>query len=406
MSVLSLRLRTLLLPLGTSALMALSACGLETYNETGLVTDTRPEGDADTDADGDSDSDADGDSDSDSDSDSDADTDMSISSVSPDWGTTAGGTSVTLNGTFAATSGEVLFGAKAGSVQSWTTSSISVSTPSQSAEGVYDITVKSGSNEVIETGGFTAFEDASGKASVLGSLNWWDYNENVYDPGQDFGNSTMFMNVPLDFHWWEFYGASEDSCSDNFSTSKPLSVYSDFDVPQIQFKQSTRTVTMNWEESALRWYGEYTSSSLGQGSAYDLQAVNSPVYPSFSIADISRGPKAFTVTSPAAVTGAFQYLSRTGLNFSWSASGADAIMINIVVTPTGDFADSVHDVTCWVKNDGSFTVPPSLFSQWGSDNYAYLIIGAAKEGTGINPVDNGDARVAGVYWRVSAAVTQ
>jgi hypothetical protein len=404
MSVLSPRLRTFLLPLGTSALLALSGCGLATFNETGVVTDTGPAGDADTDADGDSDSDADGDGDSDTDSDT--DTDMSISGVTPDWGTTAGGTSVTLNGTFAAASGEVLFGSKAGSVQSWTKSSISVNTPTQSAGGLYDITVKSGSNEVTETEAFTAYEDAAGKASVVGSMNWWDYNENVYEAGLDYGNSTMFMTVPVDFHWWDFYGAAEDSCADNFSTAKTVSVYTDFDVNQVQFKQSSRTVSMNWESGNLRWFGEYASGALGQGSAYDLQTVNSAVYPSFSISDVTRGPKAFTVTSPAAVTGSFQYLSRTGLNFSWSASGADAIMINIVVTPTGDFADSVHDVTCWVKNDGSFTVPPSLFSKWGSGNYAYLIIGAAKEGTGTNPVDNGEARVAGTYWRISAALTQ
>ena len=99
-------------------------------------------------------------------------------------------------------------------------------------------------------------------------------------------------------------------------------------------------------------------------------------------------------------------LSRTNLNFNWNASGADQILINIVVTPTGQWTDKVHDVTCWAKNDGSFTVPSSLFSQWGSGSIAYLIIGAAKEGTGTNPIDNGDARIAGIYWRVSAAYTQ
>ncbi|MFT5585532.1 MAG: hypothetical protein ACI9VR_003124 [Cognaticolwellia sp.] len=406
MRVVSKHLRSLLLPVGATALLVLAGCGLETFNETGVVTESGPAGDADTDADGDSDSDADADGDGDSDTDSDTDTDMSISGLTPDWGTTAGGTVVTLNGTFTASSGEVLFGTKAGSVQNWSTNSISVSTPSQSTAGLLDITVKSGSNEVVETEAFTTYQDATGQASVLGTLNWWDYNENVYESGLDFGDGSMFMNVPLDIHWWELYAASEDSCSDNFVSSKGLSVYSDFEVSQVQLKQSTRTVTMSWQEPNLRWYGEYTSSQLGQGSAYDLQSVNSAVYPTFSIADAARGPKAFTVTSPAAVTGAFQSLSRTGLNFSWSASGADAVMINIVVTPTGDFADAVHDVTCWAKNDGSFTVPSSLFSQWGSGSIAYLIVGAAKEGTGTNPIDNGDARVAGVYWRVSAAQTR
>ena len=406
MRVFSMQLRSILLPLGASALLALAGCGLETYNETGVVTD--PEGDADTDADGDSDSDADGDgdSDADSDSDSDSDTDMSINSVTPDWGTTAGGTVVTINGTFAASSGEVLFGTESGSVQSWNNSSISVTTPSQSGAGLYDITVNSGSNQVVQTEAFTAYEDASGQASVLGSMNWWDYNENVYEPGLDYGDSVMFMNVPSDFHWWELYAASQDSCSDNFVSSNPLNVYTDFEVPQVQLKQGSRTVSMDWNSASLGWVGEYTTSALSQGSAYDLQTVSSAVYPSFSITDATRGPKAFTVTSPSAVSGSIQSLSRTNLTFNWSASGADAILINIVVTPTGQWTDKVHDVTCWAKNDGSFTVPSSLFSQWGNGSIAYLIIGAAKEGSGTNPIDNGDARIAGIYWRVSAAYTQ
>lgn len=404
MRVLTQSLRPLLTPTLAIALLGLSACGLETYNETAVPSDSRPSGDADTDADGDSDADADGDGDSDTDSDT--DTDMSIDSVTPNWGTTAGGTTVVLNGTFTSAAGDVLFGSNKGTVQNWGTSSISVNTPSQSAEGVYDIVVTSGSNEVVATEAFTALQDATGVASVMGTVNWFDYNENVYEPGQDTGNASMFMNVPLDIHWWELYAASEDTCSDNFVSSKGLSVYSDFDVSQVQLQQSSRTITMNWQEANLRWYGEFTSASLGQGSSYDLQEVTSPVYPAFSITDAARGPKAFTVTSPSAVTGSFQTLTRTNLNFSWSASGADAILINIVVTPTGDFADARHDVTCWAKNDGSFTVPPSLFSNWGSGSIAYILVGAAKEGAGTNPVDNGDARIAGIYWRVSAAETR
>ncbi|MED5370004.1 MAG: IPT/TIG domain-containing protein [Myxococcota bacterium] len=389
------------------SLLLLTACGLTTYPDTALTSgdDSGAEGDADTDADADGDSDADADGDSDSDSDADGDADISITSISPQYGTTAGGESVVLIGEFGSSQGAVLFGDQTGSVTSWGPSAIEVLTPSQSTAGLVDVTVTASGGSHTETEAFVVYEDATGMASVLGAIGWWDYNENVFTSGLDEGTAAVFMNVPLDFHWWELYSASADSCADNFSSSKGLSVYTDLDVASMSLSSGGKTITLPWDSTNNRWYGEYTQAALVQGGQYDLPTVSSAVYPSFSITDAARGPKAFTVTSPSMVSGSLAYLSRSQLNFSWTASGADAILINVLVT-SSDGATTYHDVTCWARNDGSFTVPAGLFPNWGSDRVAYLVIGAATEGTGVNPVDNGDSRIAGVYWRIGAAYTQ
>jgi predicted RecA/RadA family phage recombinase len=394
-----MRLRFLaLIPL----VAGLTACGLETFNPSEGDDTAFPDSDADTDADGDSDTDADGDSDSDTDT----DVNVTLTTVTPDYGTETGGKLITLVGDFGNNQGTVTIGSKAAPVVNWNSSYIEAYTPGQSTSGAFDVTVEVGGSSDTLTEGFYVFPDLSGTGAMMGAVEWYDYNDGLFDASADGGGAVAYWIDNQDVHWWELYAGSVDRCTNNYLYSGDISVY-DLEVSALRFSGGGKNLNMTWDATASGWSTAVgNKSGLYMGGSYDLDTVSTAAYPDFTITDAARGPEIFSISSPSMTGSNLGYMSRSGINLSWNASGADYMLARIVTTPDGDWANATNDVTCWINNDGNFSVPSSAFSSWSSGYILYIQFGAMTEANGVHPMTNASSNMAGVYWYVNAWQTQ
>lgn len=393
------------------ALLALtSGCSFGIYDpdhpytaDTGVL-DSEP--DADTDAD--TDSDADSDSDSDTDTDADADT-LRITSVTPSYGTTAGNAQVVIKGGPFDNSASVRFGGSAATVDSFTTTEIHVHTPSASAEGAVDVLVSTSASSATLTSGFYYLQDGAGKVGVIGGHQWFHYAGTYWGnpPPTDFGYSDVTFITAANVDYSKFFSATLDTCTRDYTYAGPDMYVYDFEVPSVALTAPDgATITMPWDSA----YGgfvidELTNPQFQQNGSYDLQTVSSPSFPSFAMPDIMRTPSSFTVNAPAIGGSSPPSISRTSLNLTWTGSGGDYILVYLGLWPNGT-GPYEQLVTCALRDDGSFTVPSSVWTSWPTNRQLDVVVGRATAGTGTVPYDNSSSSFVGVYWLYGAGTTR
>ncbi len=365
------------------------------------------ETDADSDADGDADSDADGDADSDTDSDADG---LSVNSVTPAYGTTAGNAQVVIAGGPFDDTVSVRFGGSAATIDSVTASQIHVHTPSASAEGAVDVQVSTSAGSGTLTSGFYYLEDGAGKTGVLGAHSWYHYVGTYWGspPPTDFGFSDFTFIVPETVDYGKyFYAASLDTCSANYSYSGPDVYIYDFGLTSAGLSAPDgSTITLPWDNTAgLFLLDSISNAQFQQAGSYDLQTVTSSSFPSFAMSNILRTPSSFSVSSPAITGSSVPNLPQAGINFTWTGTGGDYILIEIGMFNSGGTGYQT-DVTCAVRDDGSFTVPSSVWTSWPVNRQLDILVGRATKGTGTVPYNNADSGYVGIYWLYGAAFTR
>jgi hypothetical protein len=63
-------------------------------------------------------------------------------------------------------------------------------------------------------------------------------------------------------------------------------------------------------------------------------------------------------------------------------------------------------VTCWALDDGSFTVPASVWTGWATNRTLYVLVGREITSGATLPYDHSGSQVAGIYWNFGALLTQ
>ena len=408
-------LKHLPLLLLVSSLAGFTACtGLETLGDDPIKgddsgpIDSSAEGDADADADGDTDADADGDSDADADGDADSDSDAdppSVTGVTPEYGSNAGGNQLVISGSNFEGSPSVKLGSATATVVSSTASTITVTSPKTSESGYVDVSVTTSGGTDKLTTGFYLFPDAKGKAGLLGSVDWNVYQGGYWTGAAPFGSAWVSLVDPVDAHYWQFFSSSVDSCASNYTSAISFSVF-DLGVSTVNMKVGSRSIPLAWDSAGLQWGAELVSADYKASSTYSLDTVSSASYPDFTLASLATTPSAISLTSPNINSSTPPYLTRSNLRFQWTgAAGADYVLLDLILSRDGnlDTASIINEVTCWVNNDGDFTVPPSMFSSWPTTGVLYILVGAVSEGgTSVMPTDNSESRVVGGYWVIGA----
>jgi len=358
------------------------------------------EGDADTDADGD------GDSDGDADGDTDADTDGTIRviSVEPNYGTTAGGETVVLGGGPFDASATVRFGSASATLQDWASDQLTVRSPSVSSEGYVDVIVATDSGSGRSEGGFHYFEDGAGQAGVIGEIALWNLLGDFWKPPTTFGQAWLTFIYPADFHVWEWYAPSTDTCADpSWSYAGSLTAR-DMSPNFVTIRPSSGTAsTLEWDDTNIQYSNgetDLTAAQVPANTTFALDAVRADDYPPFDLSQLARTPASFTITSPN-VTGTNPYtIARNNFSLQWSGSGGDRMLIIGLMMNAGGTA--VDDVAyCVASDDGSFTVPPAAWSSWTSGRMIQLVMVRATEQGGTVPYDDSESRVLGEYVNVA-----
>ncbi|MCP4806585.1 MAG: hypothetical protein GY913_01010 [Proteobacteria bacterium] len=382
------------LVLPSSALLLLTSCLMDQYNPSAIDPDDSGPlvvGDADTDAD------------TDSDTDTDKEVTIDIASVTPSYGTTRGGTEITIVGGPFDSSATVVIGDTQAPVLAAQNSVITAVTNSMDT-GTFDVKVTTDNGFGRLDSSYSVFEDGTGKVSTIGEFWWIDYKGQYWNPSppDDTGGVWFGFIEPVDgFAFWQVYNNSENGCSSEY-------VYSGSDLTVMDLGTSSATLSAGAKNLDLTWIGGSTNnyetaltsaSQFTAGASYTLKPMDpSNGWPQFSVDDFVYMPGGLTLTQPLIDQ---QYLPDFSRNqtFRWSGGGdGDRILIvlNLLSSDQNSVAESI---TCVVPNTGSYTMSSGVWNSYVSGRVIVVMVGAmVDDGGGIIDVTNAGLGMAGSHF--------
>ena len=137
-----------------------------------------------------------------------------ISNITPQFGSTSGGTTVTISGGPFDASATVDFAGYPAQVTSNNGISLTVQTPPFPGEGTSDITVNTNDGSQTAFSAFQFYTDGAGQTGAIGSVYY------ITSTGDYWGTSTVEISganmtfvVPTEFEWWEFNASAMDTCT-------------------------------------------------------------------------------------------------------------------------------------------------------------------------------------------------
>jgi hypothetical protein len=160
-------------------------------------------------------------------------------------------------------------------------------------------------------------------------------------------------------------------------------------------------VALPWDAASLAFTGALAASDYTAWSSYALEPLVGGDLPEAPVDDfvLTAGPLA--LTSPVLDGTQPPLLSENQLAFTWSASGADVILFELMMvnSSTGTVDDYV---SCVASDDGAFTIPAGTFATWNTNDYIQVYVGRVREASGTFAHDNGESRVSGIWYSVGA----
>lgn len=333
--------------------------------------------------------------------------DIAVSGLSPDFGTTAGGTLVEITGGPFDSSAEVYFGSTAGTVVSTTESLITVRTPSVSEEGLYSVTVRAAAGEGALESGFVFWTDGAGLSGTLGAIEFTEQVGSYWSGsgGVTFGSAAIYFVAPTGIEWYELFAPTLDTCRNeaSYSFGGTIEIY-DPGVSSIQLTGS-RSMNLSWD-SEYGYYAlaELTTSQWAANASYDLQPMSGGGFPALTVSGIAATAPAPTLYSPA-IGGSTPPDISPNPTFSWAATGADWVLITMGIWDSGNTGYQ-EVINCVARDDGSFRVDTGQFSQWPYDRQIDVYFGPARKATGTLPWNNAQSGVIGLTRIYGAGFTR
>lgn len=337
-----------------------------------------------------------------------------VSNIFPQYGSTSGGTTVTISGGPFAPSTTVDFGGYSAQVLSNNEISLEVQTPPFPGEGTSDITVTSTDGSQTAYSAFQFFKDGTGQTGAIGSVyyltttgGYWGTSSTTLT-----GANLTFVE-PLPFQWWELSTSSIDSCSgSSYQYPGQFMVY-DFGQSSASLSGSSGTMVLPWDSSINQFTSSNVASSLSNNTTYSLNTFTGGMN-GFSVGNIMRSSQASIIYTPAisgsTVPNISQYQS-----FSWTSSGADWVHIRLArldpITLNYD-----EEINCIALDDGSFMIDGSLWSNWPTTTYDAngnlvgvqidIYFTRVVEQISLLPHNNSFARTVGEYTLVGGSFAQ
>ncbi|MEC7947036.1 MAG: IPT/TIG domain-containing protein [Myxococcota bacterium] len=330
--------------------------------------------------------------------------DIAVSRLSPDYGTTAGGTVVEITGGPFDETAEVYFGSARGSVISTSESALTVETPAVTEEGLYPVTVRAAAGEGSLETGFIFWADGAGMNGTIGSIEFIEQVGSYWGTNTSFGSASVYFVSPTAIEWYELFAPSLDTCrnEDEYTFTGTVSIY-DPGVSSIRLAGS-RTMDLSWDADYGRFtLPELTTSQWAANLSYELQPMAGGVFPEVGVSAFASTASVPTLYSPS-VGGSRPPNISPNPTFSWAPSGAEWVLITLGIHGTdGTGWDEV--INCVVQDDGSFRVDTGQFSQWPYNRQIDVIFGPARKATGVLPWNGGRSGVVGMTRIYGAGIT-
>ena len=383
------------LPIPAFFLVILTSCLMDQYNPAAIDPDDsgplQPEGDADVDAD------------TDTDTDEDPEITLDVVSVTPSYGTTRGGTEITIVGGPFDDSATVAIGNTQAPVLAAQNSVITAVTPTMDT-GTYDVKVTTDDGFGKAEGAFTVFEDGTGKTGTIGEFYWIDYKGQYWNPSppDDTGGVWFGFIEPADgFAFWQVYNSTENGCSSNYSYSGTGLTVLDVGASSATLAAGSKSIDLTWIGGSTNNYETAltSASQFTAGAAYALKPMNpSNGWPQFAVDDFVYMPGGLTLTSPLIDQQYLPDFSRNQ-NFRWSGAGDAERIVIILQLLSSDQSTVDETVTCVVPNTGSYTMNSGTWSSYVSGRVIVVMVGAmVDDGGGVIDVNNAGLGMAGSHF--------
>jgi hypothetical protein len=335
---------------------------------------------------------------------------LSLDSLTPAFGTTAGGTRVTLQGEFSA-GVEVRFDGQLANVISQDATEMEVETPAVGAEGWVDVEVSLGSDSHSLNSAYQYWQDGSGQSGTFGFMMYVEFVGGYWSPvPSPVAQGMVGFTEPGTWELWQDYTTALDTCVYNFVPSglpivyNPGSSYVDLD--------NGGSITRLGDASAVFGAGYYGSQTLipnvevVPGASYDLLTVpGNANWPAFSMNDFVEVPGSFNVTQPD-LDRANPPIVQQQIDFAWGGGGGDYMLIYILRqywTGAAWLDDGV--ITCAVYDDGAFTLPAATWPTWFAGDFLHVQVGRVYESSDVLPYNDAENRMTGIYWFYGGADT-
>ncbi len=340
----------------------------------------------------------------DADADVDADTDLdalTVSTVDPPWGSTAGGQLVTITGGPFDSSAEVFFGGVRGTLATVSSSEISATSPPNASEGYVNVEVVTDTHYGKKNSAFNYWADGTGMQGVLGIISWLDYQGNYWGTPApvDEGSASLYFITPQSLPtWWNLsYAPSLNTCQSSYTYSGSTSVYP-IDPSASAARLSTPSGgTISLAADPVDTY--YFAASIGVPTSgwYGVDPITgSSDFPEFELGNAVYMPPAFQVTTPNLNQASLPNVSRSNFRLVWNGSGGDYVTLEL--GRQNNAGTIVEWVTCAVSDTGSFTVPSGTWAGWGSgSDVIHILVSRWVEGGDPVPFNNAANGMAGVY---------
>ncbi|MFT7521617.1 MAG: hypothetical protein ACI9MC_003768, partial [Kiritimatiellia bacterium] len=333
---------------------------------------------------------------------------LEITSVTPEHGTSAGGTTVEIQGTHFDGSTKVWFNDRTAEVIDSGSNWIEVSTP-KGDQGNSSVRVTTDTHTGETQDAFVYWQDGAGQSGLMGSLSKYQYVGQYWESTpNDEANAYLYFNVPNTVEFWQFYSSGFGKCVSNYEYAGPsISVYEP-GVSRVTLKRGSDTAVNLFQGSGETPTYIYESqgniiSYYKNGSTYKLESSRGADWPEFTLEGVVSTPDAFQVTSPAIDSFTAPTLTKNNLLISWTGAGADYVVIRLL--RWGQDGTIIEEVNCVVNDTGRFQVPSNIWGGWSFDQQLTIQVGKAKVGGGTVPYNTANTGMIGVHWIIGAGWT-
>ncbi|MAA78911.1 MAG: hypothetical protein CL916_06595 [Deltaproteobacteria bacterium] len=328
---------------------------------------------------------------------------FSISSVSPQYGPTIGGTEIHIYGSDFPTSLRVFIGTKEAQILSCNETKITVRTPSVDQEGLYDIQVQSQEGTVSHTQSFQYFDTAQGQTGILGHFDiqqqlgsYWSANEASFDA------KLMFI-IPQDVHWWHLSTPTMDICTHSDDIPS-FSLYPlDISAPFLELSNAEDSIALVWDSFYELYEEDSNATLLPNDTTFSLN-IEDGLLTHLSFPSFFHTSKPSVLLAPILDSDQPTTITRDQ-QFLWEPS--DATWIRIRMARLDPVTEQYNEqIICTLYDDGVHTVDPEIWKSWDPDQQIDVYFSRALESISVAPHNLSQARIVGSYTIVGAGFSE
>jgi len=335
--------------------------------------------------------------------------DIAVDTLDPVYGLLAGGDSVLITGGPFAADALVTFGGQPAELRTWKTDELRVMTPASSTSGWTEVAVSTSAGSGANSKAYRYFRDGTGQVGMVGLIERSHPLGALASTGDAGLGTVAFIAPKAGTSWWLTQAPDWDTCRSSYVPSLGWEYWDPgTTVLELEGRDGDH-LPMAWDSVEQAYNGIDGTGTLPvdrivPGEIYDIFDFGGTELPTFSAAAVTEIPAGLTVTQPELNSTTLR-LGATDLSFAWDTTNtADGIYLTLTLA-NATSGDQIEKVTCLAVDDGAFTVPSDVFTQWSSGLTLYMKIGRGLESSATLPLNNADIGVVGAYALLGAAST-